>query len=429
MPILFAQLIPQLSYVMNTIFLGQFGELELRVIGVSGIFYLTLAMVGYGLSNGIQMQMSRRAGEGDHIGLTKTLTSGLLLSVLISLGMMLLCLWLAPIIFTFSLHNQANIHASIDFLYARIWGLPFLLVTQLFNGFFISIQRSRFLIYGSIAATFTNIIFDYLFIFGHAGFPEMGLIGAALASILGELVQCLIIVGVFFFNKFQIQFPISKHLQFDVQLAQKTLKVSMPLIFQYLFSIGGWQIFFIYVEHLGNLALASSQIIRSMFGIIWVGIWAFSATANNMVSNVIGQGKPNEVMRLARRIALLSFGYAFIVCLIVFLFSTEFIGLYRNDPSIIAYTKPAFDWVLGSTLFMSVSTIYFNTVVGTGNTLVNLVSEITSVLAYVIYCYFVIEKYQLSLSWAWGSEYVYWMSLLLISVVYLKTNKWRGKEI
>jgi putative MATE family efflux protein len=377
----------------------------------------------------MQIMFSRRAGEGDNAGLAATLSAGLMLSLLCSMAMMMLCLWLAPIIFGFSLHDEQNISTSIHFLYTRVWGLPFLMLTQLLNGFFISIQRSRFLVYGSFAATVTNILFDYLLIFGHGGFPVMGIAGAATASILAELVQCVVMFSVFFFNRFHHSYPIHKRLNFDIELSRNSLKVASPLIVQFLFSIGGWQIFFFWVEHLGNKELAASQIIRSMFGFIWVGIWAFSAASNNMVSNIIGQGKSKEVMYLVRKIATLSFMYAFSICFLVFLFSDCFIGIYRNDPAIISIAKPAMYVVLGSTIIMSCSTVLFNAVVGTGNTIVNLSMEIASIIFYLLYCYFVIEKMKLSLTWAWGSEYVYWVSLLVISFIYLKSKRWQGKDV
>lgn len=429
LPILLALLIPQASYVANSIFLGRYGMLELRVIGVAGIFYLILSMVGYGLSNGMQIQMARRAGEGDHEGLARTFINGAMLSVLFSLGMMVLSLWLAPLIFGLSLHDSDNVLQSINFLYFRVWGLPFLMLSQLANSFFISIHRSRFLVYGSLAGTLTNILMDYLLIFGHAGFPEMGLTGAAVASILGELVSCCTVLGVFYFNRFHKQFPIRQFFYFDFKISRNTLKIASPLIVQYLFSIGGWQIFFIFVEHLGNEALAASQVLRSIFGVMWVGIWAFSATTNTMVSNMIGQGKPRQVLYLIGKVAKLSFLYAFIIGVVVWLFADHVIELYRNDATLTAAAKPALIVVLFSTLVMSVSTVIFNGVVGTGNTLINLTIEIICVCSYVVYCYFIIERMHLSLAWAWGSEFVYWLSLLIISYGYMKTGRWKGKSI
>ena len=428
-PILIALLIPQISYLANAVFLGHYGEAELRVIGVAGVFYLALSMVGYGLSNGMQILMARRAGEQDPEGVTRTLSTGLLLSVGVSISMILVALVFAPLIFGTSLRDSENIRLSVSFLYQRVWGLPFLMLSQLFNAFFIAIQRSRFLIYGALAGTATNIILDYFLIFGYGPFPEIGLKGAALASVLAEVVTCIIMCTVYFFNRFQVTYPFQKHLYLNRKLAGNSLKIATPLILQYIFSIGGWQIFFIYVEHLGNKELAASQILRSMFGMIWVGIWAFAAASNTMVSNIIGQGKSRLVSYLTWKIARMSLIYAAAVCLPVFLFSRDLVSAFRNDPFLVEFAQPALHVVLISTLVMSVSTVVFNAVVGTGSTLINMTIEIFCVVLYVLYCNIVIERMRLSLSWAWGSEFVYWSSLLLISFIFLRSGKWRGKNI
>ncbi len=105
-PISLSILIPQISFLTNTAFLGRMGEMELGVNGITGIFYLTLSMIGYGLSSGIQVQMARRAGEGNNEHLAKTFTNGMMLSLLVSLGLIMLSLWLAPLIFGLSLYNS-----------------------------------------------------------------------------------------------------------------------------------------------------------------------------------------------------------------------------------------------------------------------------------------------------------------------------------
>lgn len=59
---------------------------ELGINGITGVFYLILSMIGYGLSNGMQIQMARRAGEGDKKGLSDTLTNGAMLSIVFRWG-------------------------------------------------------------------------------------------------------------------------------------------------------------------------------------------------------------------------------------------------------------------------------------------------------------------------------------------------------
>lgn len=428
-PISLALMIPQISFLANTAFLGRLGEMELGVNGVSGIFYLTLSMIGYGLSSGIQVQMARRAGEGDTMGLTRSLTNGILLCLMFSLGLMIVSLWLAPIIFEYSLNNAETAYESIRYLYVRVWGLPFLMLTQLINSFYIATRQSKYLIWGAAIGAAFNIVFDYGLIFGNWGLPAWGLIGAAAASIFGEIAFCITMYGIFFLKRINKKYPIQKYFAFDVQLSQRSLRISSPLIVQFLFSIGGWQIFFIYVEHLGQKELAASQILRSIFGIVSIGTWALASTCNTMVSNIIGQGKQEQVIGLIKKIAKLSLLYTIIVGTLLLLFSTEFLALYRDDVNLITLSLPSLRIIVASTLIMAVSTVVFNGVVGTGNTLINLIMEVLCVCTYLVYCYIVIQRMRLGLTWAWVSEFVYWSSLLVASLLYLRTGKWKGKKV
>lgn len=428
-PISLAILIPQLNFFTNTVFIGQLGQRELGVNGITGVFYLILSMIGYGLASGMQIQMARRAGEGNEKGLTQIFANGILLSLICSLGLMLITMWFVPILFGFSLHDSNNFLLSLRFIYTRIWGLPFLICTQLFNSFFISISRSRMLIYSSLVATLVNILFDYLLIFGHGGFPALGFRGAAIASVISEIAGLGIMWLVFFRNRLHLQYPIAPFLRFDSALTRHSLSVAAPLIVQFIFSIGGWLVFFFFIEHLGGQALAASQVLRNIFGIVSVGTWALATTCNTMVSNVIGQGHTNDVLRVTWKIVRLSLIYGVTLCGLLLIFSREFLSVYTTDTGLIEFALPSLRVIVVATIIMSISTVTFNAVVGTGNTLVNLTMEITCVGLYLVYCYFVIHQRHSPLYVCWGSEFVYWTSLLCGSLLYLLSGRWKGKKI
>jgi len=428
-PISIALLIPQLNFFTNTVFLGRLGVRELGVNGLTGVFYLILAMIGYGLSSGMQIQMARRAGEGDKHGLAQVFTNGIMLSALFSLGLMMLTMWLVPLVFSFSLQDSNDLSLSVNFIYIRVWGLPFLMLTQLLSSFFISISQPRLLTYGSLVATASNIIFDYLLIFGKFGFPAMGFQGAAVASVISEVLYCITMVTLFFIHRHDRNYPVFHYGRFDWELSQRTLKVASPLIVQFIFSIGGWLIFFIFIEQLGGPSLAASQVLRNIFGIVSVGTWALATTCNTMVSNLIGQGRQREVVSVIRKICKLSLAYATAVCVVLLAFSHEFLSFYSDDLSLVAFSIPSLRVIVIATLVMSIATVIFNGVVGTGNTLVNLVVEVTCVGIYLVYCYFIIRVHHSPLYLCWGSEFVYWGCLLVFSTAYLKTGRWKNKEI
>jgi MATE family multidrug resistance protein len=428
-PISFSLLLPQVGFMANAVFLGRLGKMELVVSGLTSIFYLLLTYIGFGLSNGILVLLSRRAGEQDVKGLSHIFANSILLSLGMAVCLMLLSCWFSPLLFANSIHEDAIFFKTIDYLFLRIWGLPFLLLTQLINVFFIAIGRSRFLIYGALAANLVNVLLDYSLIFGKMGLPAMGLKGAAVASIASEVVFCAVMGSLFFNKKVYAKYPVFRYFKLDGQITLQTLKVSAPLIFQYMFGIGGWQLFYIYVEHLGVTQLAASHILRSVLGIVSIGTWALASTCNSMVSNLIGQGKEPLVLPLVRKILTISFLYTIGISFFLFFFPATFLSAYTDKAEIVTMGIRSLRILAISSLVMSLATICFNAVVGSGNTLVNLAIEVFCVTAYIVYITIVIEKWRAPLHYAWASEFVYWGCLLLVSGIYLLSGRWKHKEV
>jgi Na+-driven multidrug efflux pump len=303
------------------------------------------------------------------------------------------------------------------------------MLTHLFNTFFISINNTTSLIWGSLLSTLTNILLDYILIFGHAGMPALGIAGAAYASVFAELVYVTIMIGQYVFSSATRSYELKNTGSIRLATMLQSLKVAAPLIVQFLFSIGGWQIFFIFVEHLGKLELASSQILRSIFGIVGVATWAFASTTNTLVSKAIGADESHLVLQIIKRIAIISLGFTLLICSMLLLFANSFLTLYTQDLAIIKMALPSLKVIVLAMGIMSLATVVFNGVVGTGNTIINLVMEISCVGVYLIYCFIVIEQQKASLQWAWMSEFVYWSSLLVLSIWYLHSGKWKGKMV
>jgi MATE family multidrug resistance protein len=77
---------------------------------------------------------------------------------------------------------------------------------------------------------------------------------------------------------------------------------------------------------------------------------------------------------------------------------------------------------------MSFSCIWLNAVVGTGNTVVNLVIEIITIIVYIIYNYIVLEVLFMSVAWGWASEIVYWICMFTMAYFYIRSGRWKKNE-
>ncbi|MDQ0106992.1 putative MATE family efflux protein [Chitinophaga terrae (ex Kim and Jung 2007)] len=428
-PICLALIIPQINHITNTAFLGRLGEFELAANGIAGIYYLVMYMIAYGLNNGMQVLIARRAGQQQYSGIGQLFSNGIQLGLVFSFIAIIITLSAAPWFFSKSLHDKHIYEAAVSFIRIRIWGLPFLMLLNMSNAFYIGSGHSKVLAATSLCQEFTNIAMDYLLIFGKLGLPQLGLNGAAVASVIAEGTGFIVAFTILFAGKYHLRYQLFGFLRISWKVIWNILNVSAPIIVQFLFSIGSWFVFFIFIEHLGERPLAVSNMLRSIFGLFGIFTWSLAAACNTMVSNVIGQGKSEQVFPAIRKIVALSLLCAVTVCIIINLFPYTLLKIYTTNNDLIAAAIPSIRVISLSTLLMAVSAVVLSGVLGTGNTRMNLITEIVAVIGYLAYCDIVIERMRSPLQWAWGADFIYWIIIFLLSYLYLRSGKWKGKEI
>ena len=429
LPISLALMVPQLNLIINNVFLGHLSEQALAAASITGVYYLVFAGIGYGLNNGLQALISRRAGENRPEEIGKIFNQGVLISMLIAAAGILITYFIAPLILKASIHSTRTYQMSVDFLKIRIWGLPFLYVYQLRNALLVGTNQSKYLVAGTIAEAFANVFFDYALIFGHFGMPALGFNGAAVASVIAEFFGMFVIFLVIAAKGISKRFSLFRKFHWDAVNARSIINMSGPLVFQHSISIISWIFFYILVEHHGETHLAISNTMRNIFGFFGVFIWAFASTTNSMVSNVIGQGKREQVLPLIRKIVKLSVGIASVVCVLLNLFPQTYLAIYGQQQEFIDAGVPVLRLVAFAMVLMSVATIWLNAVTGTGNSRITFVIELAAISLYCIYVYLVLEVNRLSIFWGWMSEVVYWTTLFTLSFAYLRKAKWKEQKI
>lgn len=425
LPISFAILVPQFNFLINSIFLAQLGEGFIGASGITGVYYLIFSVIGFGLNNGLQALISRRAGQDRIKEIGALFTQSIFITMSIALLGIFITYTAAPYIF--GKYTDPGLSSkAMGFLSIRIWGLPFLYLYQMRNALLVGTNQSKLLIWGTLAETIANVILDYGLIFGNLGLPALGFNGAAYASVCAEFIGMAVVFAIISGKGMGKKFGLFSSMRFEWSTTKTILVQSSPLVLQYAISIISWEFFFILVSHDGALALDISQLMRLVFGFCGIFIWAFAATANTMVSNIIGQGMQTSVMPLIKRIIVLSTGSSLLIFLPLQIFTTEILSLFNQDEAFLTLGEPVLRIVGFAILLMSVATICLNSVTGTGNTRVNLLIEIITIIVYCIYIYMVMHVYNLPITWGWASEWLYWSSILIMSLIYLLSGKWNN---
>src|SRR3954468_12238619 len=124
LPISLALFVPQINFIVNNIFLGHLSEEALATASITGVYYLIFAGIGFGLNNGLQALISRRAGENRPGEIGKIFNQSILIAMGIAAAGILLTYFVAPIILRNSIHAQVIYEKAVVFLRIRILGLP-----------------------------------------------------------------------------------------------------------------------------------------------------------------------------------------------------------------------------------------------------------------------------------------------------------------
>ena len=437
LPISISIFIPQFNFFTNNFFLGNYdksGEL-LAIGGITGVYYLIFAVMGYGLNNGLQALISRRAGEERVDEISKLFWNGIRLALLISVIAIVLSYTVGSFMLHYSLKSNDLANKAVTYLQIRILGLPMLLLFQMCNVLLIASNNSRFLVIATIAETLTNIFFDYVLIYGEWGFPEFGFNGAAYASLITEGVALGTSILVFYGTGIVKRLQLDTNQGFNKDILKLITVQSLPLIFQLVISILSWEFFFILVERHGQilrgdtLESAITNVMRNFFGFFGCTTWALASTCNTMVSNVIGQGLQDRALKVVRMIMSLSVGFVLLFALIINLFPVALLSIYGQSAEFINEGVPILRIVSCAIITMSLGAVALNGVNGTAQTRVTLKIEIVAIILYCLYAWLVFEHWRLPFFVGWLCEIIYWSSIMCMAYFYLNSGRWKGKVI
>jgi Na+-driven multidrug efflux pump len=278
---------------------------------------------------------------------------------------------------------------------------------------------------GFVVEATLNILLDYLLIFGKAGFPQMGFNGAAVASVIAEIAGLCTVLLVIIYTGLRKKYGLLNSFTFNRLLNKEILKVSAPLVTQYLISVSTWLIFFLLIDKKGSEARAVSNVMRNVFGLAGVFVWAFASTTSSMVSNLIGQQKEDKVIPLIIRIMCWSMGLCLCMTALLNIFPEVFFHLFGQDESFVAAGIPVIRTVSFGMLFMSIANIWLNGVTGTGKTRMNLAIEIIAISLYLCYTWYFMRMNYISLAVAWTNEFIYWTSIFIMAFIYMRSGRWK----
>lgn len=428
-PIFLGLLAQNVINVTDTAFLGRVGEVALGAAAMGGLLYICVYTIAFGFSVGSQILIARRNGEGNYRAVGPIMWQGTAFSFGMAVCLLILMYFSAAPLIRLLITSDSIYEATYEFFTWRIWGFLFAFVNVMFRGLYIGITRTKVLTMNAVVMALVNVVLDYALVFGELGLPEMGVRGAALASVIAEASSLLFFLLYTYYKVDLKKYGLNRFGQFDLSMVLRILRISCFTMVQYFLAMAIWFVFFMALERLGQRQLAVANIVRSVYVVLLIPVQALSTTANTLVSNLIGAGGSSGVVTLLHKISRMSF-LIMVVCVgLCVAFPGSILSVYTNEEALLVESVSALYVVCGAMLIASLANVYFNGISGTGNTQAALVLEIFVQVFYALYIIVVGMVIQAPVDVCFTTEVIYYVLMLGSSLIYLKKAKWQNKKI
>lgn len=427
LPIMVSLLMEQLINLTDSIFLGHVSQIDLGAAALATLYYTAIYMLGFGFSLGVQVLIARRNGEKQYKAVGKVFYQGLILLSAFASIVFVLSKLISPHLLR-TLISSDNIYlATIQYIEWRDYSYLFAFPLLAIRAFYIGTTNTKVLTTNSIIMVACNVVFNYLLIFGKAGFPRLGISGAAIGSSLAELIGLLLLI--LYMREHTDKKRYGLHAVFDWGISLHLLNISIWTMVRSFFCIAPWFLFFVAIEHLGECELAAANVVRSISMLFFVIVNSFATTIISLVSNLIGAKQIDQVMPTCRRVINLNYAIGIPLILLASIFSDNILRLFTNDITVIHTAFYPFCVMLSTFIISAPAYIYCNTVIGTGNTRIAFIFQFINIIIYLLYLFILSRLPMIPLAIYWTSEQLYVIILLVFSLVYLKRDSWQNKTL
>lgn len=321
-PVMLSQLGHIMVGVVDTAMVGQIGTIPQAAVALANSLYVLVLVFGLGVSYGITPLVAAADSSKNYSENAALLKHGIIINTAMGVLLFLLLLMISPVLSLFN-QKQEVVDLAIPFLNVMMLGMIPLCIFSGFKQFTEGLSYTGVAMIITIGSNLLNILLNYLMIFGHCGFPEMGLMGSCWASFISRIAMALAIFLYVYYNKlFRVYWQGFNFKNISIELTKKILKLGVPSGMQWVFEVGAFSFAVIMIGWISPVAQAAHQIALSIAAVTYMLASGLSAAASVRVGNQLGL-KSREGIRIA--------GFSALVMVLVFMsFSAFCFIVFRN---------------------------------------------------------------------------------------------------
>ncbi|WP_024614266.1 MATE family efflux transporter [Clostridium sp. Ade.TY] len=306
LPITFQSFITSSLNLVDNLMIGKLGEDAIAAVGLANQYFFIFMLALTGINAGASVFMAQYWGKKD----LKNIKSVLGLDILVGIGATVL-FGLGAIFFSENIMSiLSNDSSVIKFgaSYLKIVSISYIFtnLTMAFSSVLRSTQQPNIPMYASLIGVLSNAFLNWLFIFGNLGMPELGVNGAALATVLARGIEMIFIISVVYIKKNKVASSFKELTNFNKMFVKKYFNTATPTILNELVWSFGMTAFSIAYAQIGTSAVATMQIattLNNMFMVLCIGL---ATAASIMIGNKIGADEEDVALDYSKKIGIIS---------------------------------------------------------------------------------------------------------------------------
>jgi putative MATE family efflux protein len=324
-------LLDMLQVITDLIMVGRISAFAVAAVGLGLQSLMLVFAVLTVLHVGTSALLSRFVGAGRMKRASIGLSTLLRFALILSIPAMIAWYFLASNIYAWFGTAPEVIALGEDYVQMLTWMMPFIFMKLVFVSALNSAGDTKTPMKVKIFSIILNIILNYLFIFGNYGFPELGVMGAAVGTVIVNALE--FIVYVFLYIKMKTPFIPGWH--YSKSLLSRALKVGIPASIERSLTFGSFMLFTVVIANYGTAVLAGYQIGLRVEGLAFMPGIGFTIAAMALMGQGLGAKKPEQAKEDVLLVLKYTSGFMFLLSFFMIFMPEKIVWLFTNDEATI----------------------------------------------------------------------------------------------
>jgi|LSQX01.2.fsa_nt_gb putative MATE family efflux protein len=330
LPIALQNLIMSSLNMVDTLMISSLGDASIAAVGLANQVFFFYILIVFGINSGSSIFIAQFWGKEDIPNIRRIL--GLAISLCTAVGLIFTTIAFVTPEFLMRIFTDDVEIIDLGSKYLKIVSLSYI-ITAISFAYSVasrSIGQAKMPMFVSSISFVTNIIFNWLLIFGKLGFPKLGIAGAAYGTLIARIVEICVIFYFVYSNKGALAAKIKELTDWDKSFLIRYFKTTYPVILNEGFWSLGQVMYSIAYAKIGKEAIAAVQITTTIQNIFMVISRGLANACTVMVGNKIGAEQEDEAADYAKSFLVISTVVGLILGILLFLLSGVLLKAFRN---------------------------------------------------------------------------------------------------